>query len=134
VLATFQKASHFAPSTARRYLRLAEAVGFVAAVGEGVPLEPAAGVRGAQLGPADAVIGEWDVVVLSPHFAAALLARELSEGDVADMERTFEFALTYDRDVVMAAAHSLMSRIAAQTPPRPVAGPRVGGLPSRPAR
>ena len=81
--------------------------------------------------PMDPVIGEWDVVVLAPHFAAALLARDLSDGDVPDLERTFEFALTYDRDVVMAAAHSLMSRIAAQSPAGPVAG--AAGLPSQPS-
>ena len=135
VVAAFQEAPHFTPHTARRYLRLADAVGFVAALGEGVPLEPAAGVRGAHLDPVDPVIGEWDVVVLGPHFAAALLARDLSSGDGPDMERTFEFALTYDRDVVMAAAHSLMSRIAAQPPVRSAGrGPRRGDLPSQASR
>jgi diguanylate cyclase (GGDEF)-like protein/PAS domain S-box-containing protein len=55
------------------------------------------------------------VVVLAPHFAAALLARDLG-GEAPDLERTFEFALTYDRDVVVAAAQSLMSRVVAQVP------------------
>jgi hypothetical protein len=133
VVAAFQQAVHFTPHTARRYLALAEAVGFVAALGEDVPLTPATGVRGAHLDPVDPVIGEWDIVVLSPHFAAALLARDLSDDGVPDMERTFEFALTYDRDVVMAAAHSLMSRIAAQSPAGQIAGRQHGDLPSQPA-
>ena len=47
--------------------------------------------------------GEWDVVVIGPHFAAALLARDL--GDTGpDMQRTFDDALTYDRDTVIRAA------------------------------
>jgi hypothetical protein len=31
---------------------------------------------GATLEPTDAIVYEWDVAVLAPHFAAALLARE----------------------------------------------------------
>jgi hypothetical protein len=51
------------------------------------------------------------------------------------MDLTFEFAVTYNRDVVMAAAHSLMSRIAAQPPGRNVgSGPRTGDLPSQASR
>ncbi len=42
----------------------------------------------------DPVLGEWDVAVVSPHFTAALLARDL--GDTGpDMDRMFEYALTY---------------------------------------
>lgn len=63
-------------------------------------LEPVRGVRGASLAADDPVRGEWDLVVLSPHFAAALLARDLSDVGL-DRERTFEFALTYDRDTVV---------------------------------
>ena len=113
LLAAFQEAPHFAPPTAGRYRRLAETIAFVAAVGEGIPLEPVAGVRGGHLDPTDPMRGEWDVVVLGPHFAAALLARDMGD-DVADLDRRFEFALTYDRDVVVSAAHSLMSRVVAQ--------------------
>ena len=88
----------------------------------GLPTEPVAGVRGANLSRTDPVMGEWDVVVLAPHFAAGMLARELDAEDgvvgMSDLERTIEFALTYDRHVVVSAAHSLMSRVCA----RPRAG------------
>ena len=110
VLSAFQHADFFTPATAHRYRELAQRTGFVAAVGERLPAEPVAGVRGAHLDPADPVRGEWDVVVLAPHFAAALLARDLGD-DGPDAGRTFEFALTYDRDAVVAAARSLMSRV-----------------------
>jgi DICT domain-containing protein len=80
-------------------------------------------VRGAHLPPGDAVRGEWDLVVLSPHFAAALLARDL--GDVGpERERRFDFAVTHRRDVVIRAANALLARVTpalvAATPP-PVA-------------
>jgi EAL domain-containing protein (putative c-di-GMP-specific phosphodiesterase class I) len=97
VLATFQAAQHFTARTSLRYRMLAKSVAFVAAIGEGIPVEPVAGVRGAALDRSDALRAEWDIVVLAPHFAAALLARDLSTDGVQDRDRDFEFALTYDR-------------------------------------
>jgi diguanylate cyclase (GGDEF)-like protein/PAS domain S-box-containing protein len=121
VAATFQESQHFTPSTIQRYRDLVERTGFVCALGEGLPAEPLPGVRGADLDPADPVRGEWDVVVLSPHFSAALLARDL--GDTGpDLERTFEYALTYDRDTVVRAAHALLTRVVPRTG-APVAAP-----------
>ncbi|WP_375492417.1 EAL domain-containing protein [uncultured Jatrophihabitans sp.] len=111
VISTFQHQHHFTPTTAGRYRELVEHVGFVAALGDGLTSEPVPGVRGADLADDDPLRHEWDIVVLSPHFAAALLARDL--GDTGpDDERRFEFALTYDRQTVRSAAESLMSRVA----------------------
>jgi diguanylate cyclase (GGDEF)-like protein/PAS domain S-box-containing protein len=114
VAATFQEARHFTPSTIQRYRDLVERTGFVCALGEDLAVEPLPGVRGAALDPADPVRGEWDVVVLSPHFSAALLAHDLGDGG-PDLERTFEYALTYDRDTVIAAAHALLTRVVPRT-------------------
>jgi diguanylate cyclase (GGDEF)-like protein/PAS domain S-box-containing protein len=118
VAATFQEARHFTPSTAQRYRDLVERTGFVCALGEDLPVEPLPGLRGAALDPADPVRGEWDVAVLGPHFAAALLARDLGD-DGPDEERRFAYALTYDRDTVVRAAAALLARVA----------PRVGAAP-----
>ncbi len=126
VLSTFQHAQFFTPATTERYRRLAAQVGFVAAIGEGMPAEPVRGVRGADLQVFDPVLGEWDVVVLAPHFAAALLARDLG-GTGPDAEREFEYAVTFDRDAVVNAAHGLLSRIAPVAAPEPV---RVAHVPS----
>jgi diguanylate cyclase (GGDEF)-like protein len=120
VASTFQEARHVTPSTERRYAELAAATGFVCAVGEGLDVEPLPGVRGATLAPADPVRDEWDVVVLGPHFAAALLARDLGSTG-PDMDRQFEYALTYERATVVEAARALLSRVA----PRPAAVPGV---------
>jgi diguanylate cyclase (GGDEF)-like protein/PAS domain S-box-containing protein len=111
VAAAFQEARHFTPSTSQRYRDLVERTGFVCALGEDLAVEPLPGVRGATLSPEDPVRGEWDVVVLSPHFSAALLARDLGDGG-PDLQRTFEYALTYDRDTVIRAAHALLGRVA----------------------
>ena len=110
LLSTFQQGHHFSARTARRYRDLATTVAFVGAIGNGLTEEPTTGVRGGHLPAGDPVLLEWDVVVLAPHFAGALLARDLSPLD-EDRDRCFEFALTYDRETVERAAHSLMARI-----------------------
>ena len=115
VAASFQHGRHFTALTADRYAALVDATGFVCALGEGLAEEPLPGLRGAALGAGDPMRGEWDVIILSPHFSAALLARDIGE-EVPDLERMFEFGLTYRRDVVVRAAHSLLLRVA----------PRVG--------
>ena len=125
VAAAFQEARHVTPATTLRYRDLVSRVGFVAALGEDLPVEPLPGVRGAHLRSDDPVRGEWDVVVLSPHFSAALLARDLND-EGPDLERTFEFALTYDRDTVVRAARSLMGRVA----PRQLSPATTSGRPS----
>jgi EAL domain-containing protein (putative c-di-GMP-specific phosphodiesterase class I) len=110
VASTFQEAHHFTPLTAARYARLAAGTAFVCAFGDGLSVEPITGVRGAQLTSGDVVRGEWDVVVLAPHFAAALLARDLGD-DGPDLDRRFEYALTYRREAVVRAACALLSRV-----------------------
>ena len=112
VASAFQEARHVTPATRRRYAQLVERSGLVCALGEGLTTEPMPGVRGASLSPDDVLLGEWDVVVLSPHFAAALLARDLGEVG-PDAERAFEYAVTFDRDAVVRAGHALLSRVCA---------------------
>ena len=48
--------------------------------------------------------------MLGPHFAGALVARSLGD-EGPEMERRFEFALTYDRELVVDAANTLMRRL-----------------------
>ena len=115
VAATFQHARHFTRSTQSRYRLLVARTGFVCALGEDLPEEPLPGLRGAALDPRDPVRGEWDLVVLGPHFATALLARDLGD-DGPEMDRMFEYALTYRRETVVLAAAELLSRVAPRIP------------------
>ena len=111
VAATFKDAVNVTPATAASYSQLADRAGFVAILGRDLaPGQVPIGVRGVSLDHDDPVSAEWDVVVLDPHFAVALLARDL--GDTGpDPDRTFEFALTYHRPTVEDAAHTLITRI-----------------------
>ncbi len=47
--------------------------------------------------------------MVGPHFAAPLVARDLGD-DGPDAQRTFHYVLTYDRDLVLEIARSLMTR------------------------
>ena len=58
----------------------------------------------------DPLQGEWDVVVVGPHFAGAFVARDLGD-DGADVERRFEYFMTYDRERVTDAARALLRRL-----------------------
>lgn len=111
VLACFQEAAHFGEQTQKRYGALARHIAFVAALGQGMPAEPVPGVRGAVLSGGDLLRGEWHIVVVGPHLAAALLARDLGDHG-PEMDRRFEFVLTYDRNIVVRAAAALMERVA----------------------
>ncbi|MFC7534126.1 EAL domain-containing protein [Actinoplanes sp. GCM10030250] len=110
LLACFQEARHFTAHTATRFERVARHSPLVAALGAGLTAEPVPGVRGACLGD-DRLRGEWNVIVVGPHRAAALVARDLGD-DGADGSRRFEFALTHDRGLVVEAARSLLHHLA----------------------
>jgi EAL domain-containing protein (putative c-di-GMP-specific phosphodiesterase class I) len=111
VLATFQDAEFFTPASRWRYRKLAERMAFVSALGVGIAETPEPGVRGIALEAAERLRGEWNVTVIAPHFAAAFVARDLGDSD-DDMSRRFEFVLTYDRDLAVRAATSMMARVA----------------------
>lgn len=115
LLSTFQEAKYFPSSTRARYTDLARSAAFVGALGHDLDDEPAPGVRGSALQSQDSLRGEWDVVVLGPHFAGAFVARDLGD-EGRDSARRFEYVVTYDRDLVVAAATRLMRRIARGNP------------------
>jgi EAL domain-containing protein (putative c-di-GMP-specific phosphodiesterase class I) len=110
VLATFQDASFFTRASSRRYEGMARGAALVGALGVGMPAAPAPGVRGASLEAGETLQGEWDVVVISPHFAGAFVARDLGDTG-ADADRRFEFFVTYDRTLVARAARALVARL-----------------------
>jgi EAL domain-containing protein (putative c-di-GMP-specific phosphodiesterase class I) len=118
LLVALQDARNFTPRTARRYAALATAAPFVGAFGADVEKVPAPGVRGAALHAGDPLLGEWAVIVVGPYFSAALVARDLGDGG-ADRYRRFDYALTYDRPLVLEAARALLRRLgpAADQPP-----------------
>jgi hypothetical protein len=51
------------------------------------------------------------VIVIGPHFAGALVAQDLGDSG-PERDRRFVFASAYDRGLVIAAARTLMARVA----------------------
>lgn len=70
-------------------------------------------MHGGSLAPDEPLTKEWTVCVISPHFAAAMVATDLGDTGVADLDRRFEYRLTYDRQTAVHAARPMMARIAA---------------------
>jgi EAL domain-containing protein (putative c-di-GMP-specific phosphodiesterase class I) len=58
----------------------------------------------------DGLEAEWTLCVLAPHFAAAVVARQVGSGPPD--EATYEFAVTHERALVAACARSLAARLA----------------------
>jgi EAL domain-containing protein (putative c-di-GMP-specific phosphodiesterase class I) len=117
LLASFEDATHFTAGTAERYEELARHCAFVGALGAGMTPTLIPGVRGADLDADDRLAGEWVVCAVGPHFSGALIAKDLGDRG-PDRERRFDVAITYDRELVLAAARSLFTRIANLSSPQ----------------
>jgi EAL domain-containing protein (putative c-di-GMP-specific phosphodiesterase class I) len=118
LLACFQDERFFTPDSRRRFARLARTAAFTGAVGVGMPAQPVPGVYGAELAVDDPLRGEWDVIVVGPHFAGALVAQDLGDtGD--DAAREFDFAITHDRELVVEAARTLLDTLVPAAPAVP---------------
>ena len=114
VLATFQHSRYFGPAVRETYVALGRRLAFAGVLGEGVPPVPGPGLRGGDLPVRDSLRAEWDVSVIGPHFAAALVARDLGDAGPED-ERRFDYAVTHNRDLAIDAARSMMARILPQS-------------------
>ncbi|MGI9019287.1 MAG: hypothetical protein ACR2G3_01080 [Solirubrobacterales bacterium] len=91
------------------YKELASELAFAAVLAVGMPTEPVPGVRGINVYEDDPVAGTWNVIVLSAHFSAMVAAKERPR---TDKTQEFDFIFTYNRDVIIECAQSLMLRIA----------------------
>ena len=49
--------------------------------------------------------------VLTPHFAGVMVSRDLGDEGIPDLDRRFEYAVTYDRTLAVQSARLLMNRI-----------------------
>ena len=114
LLTALQSAQRFTGRTRRDYRDFAARSPLVAVFGEHLPTDLGPGVRQVGLGSGEALTREWIVLALGPHTAVALIAREReddTENTRRDGDRRFDFIITYDRNIVTAAACNLLDRI-----------------------
>ncbi|MGV9945453.1 EAL domain-containing protein [Rhodococcus aetherivorans] len=109
VLGTFQYARHFGERTRARWQYMADRIAYAGVYGVGLGHYAEAGIHHAPLDPDDQLVEEWNVVVLGPHFACVLSAVDLHRG-TADLDREFDYVVSYDRDTVVRCARSIMDR------------------------
>ncbi len=111
LVASFQDVGHIGAPTIDRCRSLVDntSLTVVAARGLSEPMIP--GARHVDLRADDPAANEWNVIVLSPHASAALIANDLGD-DGPDGARRFAYVLTHDRDTVPSAATSMLHRIA----------------------
>ena len=109
LVACFQTSDRFDETIQSRYTNVAKTAVMVAALGRDMPAEPAPGVRGTPLDSSDPLADEWVVIVIGTHFTAALVARNPTS--LAGQHWGYEYAITYDRGLVIAAAQNVIHRI-----------------------
>jgi len=68
------------------------------------------GVRGGDILPGDPIRDEWCLVVLGPHFAAALAARDIGDSG-PDGDRRYDYVVTHDRQLVERVARAMAARL-----------------------
>lgn len=110
LLSAFEVSANFGPATRRRYERLARRTVLTAVLGRDMPAHAGWHVRGGDLHPDDPLSREWTVIVLGSQLATALTARRVDDSDPTG-DGQFEAVITHDRDAVIAAAKSVLSRV-----------------------
>jgi EAL domain/Sensory domain in DIguanylate Cyclases and Two-component system len=112
VLTSVQRMEHFSGRTRANHRQIAMTSPLVAIFGVGLPGDLGPGIRGVDLDPADPICALWIVLILGPHHAAALIAREQDvEGVPPESQRRFDLIITYDRTLVTVVARDLLDRI-----------------------
>jgi len=115
VLSSMQTRANLDPDTAVRYEQLASQAPIVGVFGAGFGDTPIPGLRGVSPLASDPLLREYVVSVLGPHFSGALGARELRDGGTGD-QRRYEYVLTYQRELVVDVARSLLHRLPGGAP------------------
>ncbi|WP_375479244.1 EAL domain-containing protein [uncultured Jatrophihabitans sp.] len=112
LLAGFQHKTYFTAAKQARYRQLAAANALTVVLADGLASHDEPTYHIGPLAPHSPLGQEWLVIVLSPHFAAALVARDCGDPS-ADRNRQFDFIYTHNRDAVIDAARSFTQNLAA---------------------
>lgn len=104
IISTFQADRELGATVLERYATLAGNGSLVVALAPGAPPTPAPGVVGASLEPSD----EWSLVIVGPHYAGAMVARQRPDSEA---DRRWDYAVTHDRDLVVAAGQALLREV-----------------------
>jgi len=106
-LAALQDERFLTRRTRSVYRRLADAGSSVTLHARGLQSWLGRGVRGIALDDQDPLVDEWVIVLLSPQRPAVLAAVDLRHPYAADVDRSFQYAVSHDAEVAAACARLL---------------------------
>jgi EAL domain-containing protein (putative c-di-GMP-specific phosphodiesterase class I) len=113
VLAHFQHTA-FLTDTARAHLRrITDSNALTILLADDLPDTSEANYRTTRLPAGSPMAREWVVIVLRPHYAAAFAAHDRGN-PVPDPDRTLDYLVTHNRDLVVAAARTFIRAMAPQ--------------------
>jgi hypothetical protein len=110
LLETFEPGLGRSPGSQQRLRQLGGRAAFLAVIGDGIDALEGSTVRTTSARPGDPVGGEWNVIVLGPHYAVAVTAKALDEAMIGP-DRRYEYAVTHDRGLIVRAAAVLWARL-----------------------
>jgi hypothetical protein len=110
VLANFQQRERLTPAVARRYAALAADATLVGIFARDLPTDPAPRVSGYPVRPDDPATAEWAVILITGTRADGIFARTAHERD------SYQVAICDNRELVLAAARSLIERMQVHDP------------------
>ncbi len=108
LVAAFQHARNFTGSTKAIYDDLARRLPFVAALAAGWEDEKSRHPRRVSFDATDPLAREWAVGIITPFSAMFLAGRQADEDSPV---KTFDVVMTFDRDLAIEAADSLLRRL-----------------------
>ncbi|MGI8665253.1 MAG: sensor domain-containing phosphodiesterase [Jatrophihabitans sp.] len=116
LLASLPDSSQFSHRQRQRYEHLSRLNAFTVVQAAGAKAQSAPRYRITSFNNQDQLKGEWAVIVVSPHFASAFIARDC--GDTGnEAERRYDYIYTHNRDAVIAAARSFLHQLSPDSKP-----------------
>lgn len=108
ITATLQDARYVTARTRQVYRCLADAGVRVTLLARGLTSWVAPGVEGVALDEEDPLVHEWVLVAPVPGDPTVLVATDLAAPDLDDLDRSFEYAVSHDGQVVEACTRLLV--------------------------
>ena len=111
VLAGVQNGAFLAPQIRAVLHGLASRVAYLAVLGADVDAETIPGAHGTGLASTDPLVSEWVIAMIGLQEAIALVASDAGDGFDAGLARRYQYAISYDPQLVTDIARAVLSRV-----------------------
>lgn len=111
VIAGVQNVTFINPQIREVLQRLASRIAYLGVLGVDVDDQPIAHARGVPLSPTDPLVSEWVFAMIGLQEAIALVASDSGDVYEAGPARRYQYAVSYDPQLVTDIARALLSRV-----------------------